>query len=1093
MDIIYSKFSNDRRDEYAIVTNIRKDEEGNRYIEKLATKPAGQKHISNLSIWEKELKEKYKDTCIRPNEIVKPGDKQYFQFIKGIALDVILDAFLKAGKTDRMLIVLRQYLDMVQKSNDVQDFEMTDSFREVFGDVTLPKGLRCAKVTNIDMVAENMIVCVDNANDLDAVLTDMVLADDTDVFRYPCQMIDYEWTFDFPIPAHFVVYRILHYYMESKMDRAVLKSMHLYEEFGLSPHELAIYRDMEKHFQMYILGDMKPLWMMHEDIVKPGISLASMEESMQHDEKRVNMEVFYDFGEGIKPESRVEYQRIVGADGFVKVRIPVRDAKIIRLDPSSKPCIAIIRDVKGIFKPRGSYPLAYRTNASMEKNGACIFGFDDSQIYFENLRENTHEVEITLSVLSDNFDSRIDTFVDKLGFSKDRNYDELEYHYLTAMALKAERERQIQELTERAMTAEWKLHCIYKTIPYKLTKPFRMLYAFSKRVLVGTPKKRLRFDTLKLYLKGRGSQAKAFYEEQLIARRTLHLQDKIDRLVTREALAKEAEETKNGDIKFSILVPVYNTPEEYLMQMIESVLAQSYGNYQLCIADGSDKAHRNVGRICKGYADFDSRVCYKRLKKNNGIAENTNAAWDLADGDYIVLFDHDDLLHPEALYEVYKAIKKTGAEYVYTDELVFYNKYMTDVIYHLKPDFSPDYLRGLNYICHLSVFSAKLAERVGRFRSECDGSQDYDMALRLSEKANMVYHIPKVLYFWRSHPGSVASGIEAKTYCLDSAKKALSDHLSRIGLPGTVEDAEFASAYHVKYEIMGEPKVSILIPNKDHIDELSICVDSIFEKSTYRNFELVIIENGSEETETFEYYDEIKAKYGEQINIVTWTEGFNYAAINNFGARHAKGEFLLLLNNDTEVITPDWLQEMLMYAQRKDVGVVGPLMYFGDDTIQHAGLIVGLGGTAGHSHKGLPRYIDGKPNTGYLCKLAVAQNVYGVTGACMMIEKAKYDKMGGLDEAFVVAFNDVDFCCRLIQAGYYNVFTPFARLYHYESKSRGYEDTPEKKKRFAHETELLLSRHGEAIAAGDPYYSPMLTTASEDYAMKRDYSVFIRD
>ena len=1075
MDIIYSKFSNDRRDEYAIITNILKDADGNRYIEKLAAKDAGQQHIDKLSDWEKKLKEEYSATGISPNELVEMDGKKYFRYVNGTALDMILDRYLRAGDIYKVMSVLGQYIDLIMKVHDDIDFEMTEAFESVFGRVSLPEHMRSARVTNIDMVTENLIICTEPAQDLTSINTD-------DIFANDCQMIDYEWTFDFPIPAHYVIYRILHYYMETKAERAILKDMDLYEKFGLTNAEIDTYGEMEAHFQSYILGDMHPLWQLHASIVKPAVPVASIESSLKYATGQISLEVFYDFGEGIKPEDSVLYPCQVGPEGFAIIRIPVNGAKIIRLDPSSRPCVVTIRDVKGKYAKRGNYPVSYHTNASLERNGVYVFGFDDAQIYFENIRENTQEIEITLSV---------NVFADAFGISEGRNYDVLEHHYLTAMALKEDCERQIRELTERAMTAEWKLHCIYRTIPYKLTKPFRMLYVWGKRVLVGTPKKRLRYDTFKLYLKGQGNQAKAFYKEQLTVRRTLHLQDKIDRLVTADTLAKEAMETADGDVKFSILVPVYNTPEEYLMQMIESVLAQSYGNYQLCIADGSDKAHKNVGRICRGYADFDSRVCYKKLKQNGGIADNTNAAWDMADGDYIILFDHDDLLHPEALYEVYKAVKTTGAEYVYTDELVFYDKNMTDVTYHLKPDFSPDYLRGLNYICHLSAFSAKLAERVGRFRPECDGSQDYDMALRLSEKANMVYHLSKVLYFWRSHPGSVASGIEAKTYCLDSGKKALQDHLDRIGLPGTVEDAEFASAYRIRYEIQGEPMISILIPNKDHVDELCVCIDSIFKKSTYHNFEIVIIENGSNETTTFEYYDELKAQYGEQIQVVTWTNGFNYAAINNFGAKHARGEYLLLLNNDTEVITPDWLQEMLMFAQREDVGVVGPLMYFGDDTIQHAGVIIGIGGTAGHSHKGQPRYLDGKPNTGYLCKLVVAQDVYGVTGACMMISKDKYDKMGGLDEAFVVAFNDVDFCCRLIKAGYYNVFTPFAQLYHYESKSRGYEDTPEKKARFEREKKLLLDRHGEEISAGDPFYSPMLTRDAEDYAVRRDYSVFI--
>ena len=1072
MRIIYTKFSNDRREEYAIRTNILLGEDGKKYIEKLPETPEGRAHVDNLARWEKALEKQYAGTPYKPNRILSVEGKRCFEFVEGVSLESIMDEMLYQERISDLIEQLKAFIRTVSGAHGFCEFQMTEAFREVFGEVLLPEGLSCGEVTNIDMIPANVMMKDGKGT-----------------------IIDYEWTFDFPVPVHFVIYRILHYYMEGSKARHVLRDYGLYAEMGLTDAEIKVYEKMEQHFQSYILGSMTPLWQMHEELAKPAYPVDMLMANGGHGGNQFIGEVFYDFGEGIDPESCYTVEKAVEENGYVTLKISVpENAKCVRLDPGDNPCVLILKDARGAIRGGGpgtkkTYPLKYHTNAAMSGNGAFLFAEQDPQIYFDEIREGTSFVTVTFSVLEDNRQTRLAAFHEKAchSYHAERNYDELERHYLTAMDLKADLEQQVEELNRRAAAAEWKLHCIYKSVPYKLSKPYRMARSGLKLLVAGTPKKQLKWDTFKLYLKGKGGQAKEFYERELNARRTAHIQDKIDRLVTPETFQTQAQESRDGKVRFSILVPVYNTPEKYLVEMIESVLAQSYPHYQLCIADGSDREHKYVKRVCKGYADFDHRVCYKQLKENKGISENTNEALAMASGDYIVLFDHDDLLHPEALYHIAKAIEETGAEYVYTDEAVFYNESMSRIIYHMKPDFSPDFLRGVNYICHLSAFSAELLARIGKFRPECDGSQDYDMTLRLTEKANLVYHVPKVLYFWRSHPGSVASGIEAKTYCLDSAKRALSDHLKRIGLEGSVEDAPFASSYRIRYEIQGSPLISILIPNKDHVGELETCISSIFEQSTYENFEIVIIENGSEEEETFSYYEQLKAQYGEKVRIVTWQYGFNYAAINNFGAREAKGEYLLLLNNDTEVITPDWLQEMLMFAQRKDVGAVGPIMYFGDDTIQHAGVIMGIGGTAGHSHKGAKR-----GSAGYLCKLMLAQDVSGVTGACLMISKEKYERMGGLDEKFVVAFNDVDFCCRLLDAGYYNVFTPFAQLYHYESKSRGYEDTPEKIARFNREKALLLERHGERIAKGDSYYNPSLNLSREDYSLADGYSVFIK-
>ena len=393
------------------------------------------------------------------------------------------------------------------------------------------------------------------------------------------------------------------------------------------------------------------------------------------------------------------------------------------------------------------------------------------------------------------------------------------------------------------------------------------------------------------------------------------------------------------------------------------------------------------------------------------------------------------------------------------------------------------------------MFSKALLDEVGTFRGEFDGSQDYDMVLRLTEKAARIVHIPEILYFWRAHSGSVADGISAKPYTLDAARRALREHLDRVGLVGEVEDSSIPSTYRIKYAISGCPKVSIVIPNMDYVDTLRTCISSILEKTTYKNFEIVIIENNSKEKERFAAHDteqipgiserqndNDELKSDPRIQVVTWTGKFNYSAINNFGIREAAaGEYILLLNNDIEVITPDWIQEMLMFAQRSDVGAVGAMLYYPDDTIQHAGVILGIGGVAGHAHKNFPR-----GDYGYMSRATIAQDFSVVTAACVMVPRHVWQEIGGLDETFEVAFNDVDMCMRIRKAGYLIVWTPFAELYHYESKSRGAEDTPEKRKRFEGEVRRFQERWGRELAAGDPYYNPNLTLVTEDFSVKKE-------
>ena len=535
------------------------------------------------------------------------------------------------------------------------------------------------------------------------------------------------------------------------------------------------------------------------------------------------------------------------------------------------------------------------------------------------------------------------------------------------------------------------------------------------------------------------------------------------------------------DVTFSILVPLYNTPERFLREMIESVTAQTYGKWELCLADGSDDAHDFVGRICQEYRQKDSRIKYQKLAKNEGISGNTNECYKMATGNYIALFDHDDLLHPCVLFAYMQAICEKDADYIYCDEATFKGNSINHMItLHFKPDFAPDNLLANNYICHFSVFSRELLESGELFRSQFDGSQDHDMILRLTAKAKHIVHVPRILYYWRSHKGSVASSIDAKTYAIDAAKGAVADHLTKLGYRNfEIESTRaFATIFRIKYELTSRPLVSIIIPNKDHVDDLSRCVESIINLSTYDNYEIVIVENNSETAEIRTYYEEISRH--PRVQVVEYKGDFNYSKINNFGVQYAKGEYLLLLNNDTEVITPDWMEELLMYAMRKDVGVVGAKLYYPDKTIQHAGIVIGLGAhrTAGHTHYRIP-----EANVGYMGRLCYAQDVTAVTGACMMVSKALYEELGGLDESFTVALNDVDFCLRVREKGFLNIFTPFAELYHYVSKSRGSDKKDERALRYQQESDRFRVKWADALAKGDPYYNPNFSLDHSDFTV----------
>lgn len=546
---------------------------------------------------------------------------------------------------------------------------------------------------------------------------------------------------------------------------------------------------------------------------------------------------------------------------------------------------------------------------------------------------------------------------------------------------------------------------------------------------------------------------------------------------TMEELQRQRDTEFEYEPLISILVPVYNTPEEFLKQMIQSVRKQTYGKWELCIAN-ANPANETVAEILRISSTKDERIKVKDVPENEGIAQNTNAALASATGDYIGLLDHDDLLTPDALYEVVKAINENDRPQVlYSDE----DKVTMDLSEHfqphMKPDYNKDLLRSNNYITHFFVADRTLVEEVGGEDGEYNGAQDYDLILKCTERAKGIAHIPRILYHWRVHKASTADNPASKMYAFDAGKRAIEDHLKRCGEIGKVSHEKDLGFYRVKYQVQGSPLISIIIPNKDQVESLDKCLESI-EKSSYKNYEIIIVENNSTEDATFAYYKKIES---DKIRIVYWSDEFNYSAINNFGVKHARGDYLLLLNNDVEVITTDWLEELTANCQRKDVGIVGARLYYPDDTIQHAGIVIGIGGVAGALFVGMPRMF-----TGYLHKAAIQQDLSAVTAACMMVKRSVYEELGGLEEELKVAFNDVDFCLRAREKGYLVVYDPNVELYHFESKSRGMEDSKEKIRRFQNEIEYMRSHWLELLKKGDPMYNPNLTLTKWDYSLRNN-------
>ncbi len=528
----------------------------------------------------------------------------------------------------------------------------------------------------------------------------------------------------------------------------------------------------------------------------------------------------------------------------------------------------------------------------------------------------------------------------------------------------------------------------------------------------------------------------------------------------------------------SVIMPTCNTNPEWLQLTIESVQAQSYKNWQLCISDDASTDKHTID-VLEHMAAIEPRIKLVQQNKRVGIADNTNAALAIATGEFCLFLDHDDLLAAHALHEVANTIvSRPEVKLIYSDEDKL-NELGKRVEPHFKPDWNPDLLLAQNYICHLAAIKREVLDDVGFCRSAYEGAQDHDLLLRVAnviEQKN-VQHIPQVLYHWRMAPDSTASNASAKGFSTANGVAAVSDYLRSRGEEAEVTAGKFPNTYRVHRTLsVPQPLVSIIIPTRDHVDLLKQCIDSVVERTDYKNYEIIVVDNRSEEQETLTYFSELRR--AGNIRVLSFNEGFNYSAINNFAVEHASGSVLTLLNNDIEVISPEWLTEMVSHAIRPSIGCVGAKLLYKNNMVQHAGVILGIGGVAGHSHK----YFDAE-SAGYFSRLHLTQNMSAVTAACLTVEKKLYVAAGGLNDSDLkVAFNDVDFCLRVRALGVNNLWTPYALLYHHESMSRGQEDTREKQARFTSEAQFMQKKWGDSLDS-DPAYNCNLTRKREDFSL----------
>ena len=1054
-DTEFVRYSNERAPQYAIRTEIGRDSTGERVVRKYPFGSAAREHVSDMAAAYEKLAERYQGGKLEINKCRLAEDESgmyaCFEFVQGVPLTELLDDCLKRDDLEGFYGYFQRYLECI-------------SYNESFPFV------------DYDLIFSNILV---------------------DTSRDKWTLIDYEWTVDVSGDSRELAFRAVYCYLLENKKREKIRQEVILDRLGISEEDAQVYREVEMKFQRAVTGNRATLAQIRDRI---GNSVTDLQEMTDryHDLLKVNrVQIFEDRGEGCSEKESYFAWDAFKSEKLIELELHVDgEVELLRIDPGFLPCAVrvqemtfngkdILEDWSSILSANGRIMMPVE-----QRNGrgcpVIVLPTEDPNVNVDlrrlerrksNILWVRMEMEGIILPMAQSLADFAEAYEDRC-----RQYEEIKQEC-------ADREAQIAELTAQAADLEakrdeldWKLNRIVTNPLWKLSKPARSCFHWASR----------QKNRLKNCGGPRGVLHKIGYKKR---EREAMKQFGTASFPSQEQAAAEASATFPYMPKVSILVPLWNNQREFQIEMLDSVMTQTYQNWELCLADGSDGEHGYIGDICEEYAARSGgRIVYRKLEKNDGISGNTNACLQMATGEYIGLLDQDDILHPSVLYEYVKAINQQGADYLYCDETTFKSGNINHMLtMHFKPDYAPDNLRANNYICHFSVFKKDLLDGNELFRTKYDGSQDHDMILRLTDNAKKVVHVPRLMYYWRSHAGSTAASIEAKPYAIQAAKEAVSEHLRKNGFGNfRIESTRaFETIFRIRYQVMGMPRISIIIANRDHMEDLERCISSILNKSTYGNYEIIIVENNSTTQEIRDSYgrllgcaydpDQVQHSPDGRITIVTYKGEFNYSAVNNLGVQYATGEYILLLNNDTSVITVNWMEELLMYAQREDVGAVGAKLYYEDRTIQHAGVVIGLGAhrTAGHTHYKQPRQ-----NLGYMGRLCYAQNVTAVTGACLLVKKELYMAVGGLDEGFAISLNDVDFCLKLRERGYLNVFTPFAELYHYESVSRGLDDSGEKAERYNKESEKFREKWKKVLEAGDPYYNPNFSLDRSDYSLK---------
>jgi GT2 family glycosyltransferase len=1141
--ILYTKYSNDRDPRFQIRTDIL-EENGARFVVKSPASRASLAHVASLKEKEGLLNESFAGTEFIANKADPEGDAVRFAFLRGDTVEEKLDELLN-GEESALEGALLGFLTRIDALGK-EEFHATEEFRSVFGNHFPSAPDTCASVTDIDLVLNNLIPEGDHIH-----------------------VIDYEWTFYFPVPLRYVKWRILNYYVYGSSKRLFLRDRGIFRKAGIFPEEEKLFSQMESSFQAYVAGETTPLFMLYPDISEGCLYLDDMLQGKTGRTTSPYVTVYADRGEGFQEETSERY-RI--RDGKWQKAFDLTGIHALRIDPTESRCIVRVARLH-----IGKHEAAFETTGTVTDKNRILFTEPDPQILIGNLSGENGVLEAALYITHEEADIlgeytktalRADTLNKELKEAKERcrvlettledkknrylhtrnaaiHREELAALYMSGTAMKAYRKvlqkmgkaDPFESLRPLSTEEETGMHICVDRVAYRRGEvvvrgwaydendvPPAVLVRDRTRILkhscsrfprhdvngmfglhpgaltgfsVNVPLSEIRRPALSVEFENEFGYVRKMVDVLMDeAARDAYMQESLvpvdpsdsvgyndwvhDRLATDEELEKERKTVFPYMPKISICIPLYNTDSVYLAELMDGLLHQSYSHIEICLADGSPDD--GVMHEVSNYTAKDKRILYRRLEKNEGISGNTNRAFEMATGDFIMLCDHDDTLEKNAVFEIVKAINKADdVDVIYTDE----DKLMTEENLFFSPNFKPDFnydlLRSNNYITHIFCVRKAIVDEVGGERAAFDGAQDYDFILRCVEKARRIVHVPKFLYHWRAHALSTAGNPESKLYAYENGRRAIEAHYDRMKIPATVSLTEDYGSYRSIYKIQGEPLVSIIIPNKDMKDILKRCLDSIFTRSTYGNYEIIIAENNSTKEETFRYYEELTASHA-NAKVVRWEGVFNYSAINNFAVKSAKGEYLLFLNNDIEVITDRWIEEMLGYAQRADVGCVGARLYYPDDTLQHCGVVVGIGGIAGHIMSRAAR-TDG----GYFGRIVKTQDVSAVTAACMMMPRDVFERVGGFEESFEVAYNDVDLCLKVRNEGLLVVYNAWAELYHHESYSRGSDEAsadPVKHERQMKEAGRLRKRWPDIFRDGDPYFNPNLDYNAAFYILE---------